>query len=267
MTAANKPTAAASAVAQFVAANMGKTVVAVNPPPPASGPITYMIHGVAEGKTTNLSKDNGGGKGEFILLKQQGDETAEPVKLNPNTILDLFRGVESKQYALGTDVAGKLGVDPATVTTEGEAGKTTTEAGADTATETKTKKVNVEAEAKKKAKLEAAEKRKTDKEAKDKKAAAEKAARDLKKAEKAKSSGKVKALRVYRGEPETAADGSTHRSRVMAKFRAPESEGGLGMSMQHANTYYQNCKGQWANEKLPTEAEQAKQDAADAAAT
>lgn len=240
-------------VEKFIKEHQGKLLIEQNPPPPASGPVTYVIAGVHESKTMGLRADNGGGKFGMILIKQQGDEASEPKTLNPNLVMDLLAGREAKGFELGTGTAA------VTTTTEGGEVKAGAEAGdakkdttAEDAAKAQAAADKKEAADKKKAEKEAKAKARADeKAAKDARELAEKNARESKKAEKAKNSGKFKALRIYRGEPLTIAAGTTHRSRVMAKFRAPESEGGLGMSSQHANTYYQNCKGQWAKDALP----------------
>lgn len=266
-----------TAVAQFIKEHVGKTIIEQTPKD-AEGPITYVIAGVHDKKTMGLRPDNGGGKFGMVLIRKQGDETSEPKTLNPNVVLDLLAGREATGFVMGETTVIKTDEAPTGEATSETTAAGATEGGAEGGTTTETKdaaptkdtKVADEkkaaAEQKRKDKQLAADKREADRKAKATREEEERKEREARKAKKQMSSGKIKALRVFRGEPETVTEGTTHRSRVMAKFRAPEKDGGLGMSMQHANTYYQNCKGIWAKDVLPTVAEQQAQEAEEAAA-
>lgn len=256
--AGNKTEVNAAAVANFLKTYNGQRVIMENPPPPDAGPTEYIIVGVHEKKTVGLSQQNGSGKFNMILVKKPGaGDDVEPMTLNPNVVLDLAAGREAKGFTLASSTP-ESGTE---TTTETTAAPIEGDKGAEVAAKTEPDPAAVQAAAEKKAaadkkkadKEAAAAKRAADKKTKDEREAKEKAEREARKADKALSSGKIKALRIYRGEPATVPEGTTHRSRVMAKFRAPISEGGLGMSTQHANTYYQNCKGQWATAVLPAE--------------
>lgn len=265
----NEKSAVSNVIADMFAAKLeGKKVIENNPKPPHSGPITYVITELAS-NTKKLSSKYGGQKANYVIAKLEGDETSV-IKLDPNQVMELVEEGKVGTMVLERehDSPFKTSATDGQVTTAGgdEAGdqealkqELTDEQNGATESETKTeaapeakkgRQPNPEAEKKKAEKLAAKQKREAEAKAREDAKEAEKKARADKKEAKAASSGKVKALTIFRSEPMEGE--TTHRSRVMAKFRAPESEGGMGWSKEHANTYYQNCKGLWAEYKLPT---------------